>query len=120
MKVANVLGKRGEDLACAFLEKNGYIIVVRNIKVGRKELDIVAIHENMLIFIEVKTRSSVTFGTPLESIGHTKLKRIIHAAQLYAAWHQKLPQLLRIDAIEVFFERGNTEAEITHHKNITY
>src|SRR5215207_8078309 len=62
------LGKRGEDLACAELEKRGYVILDRRFRTRCGELDIVARDGTVLVFIEVKARSGSNFGTPFESV----------------------------------------------------
>ena len=59
------LGKRGEDLACAELEKRGYVIVDRRFRTRCGELDIVARDGGVLVFVEVKARSGSNFGTPV-------------------------------------------------------
>ena len=68
-----VFGNAGEDLACRYLEKQGYKILERNKQYSRFcELDIIALHKNTTVFVEVKTRKTDDFGTPLEAITKTK------------------------------------------------
>ena len=119
MRIANPLGKKGEDIAVNFLKKKGYQILERNYRKQYAEIDIIALssQKDILVFIEVKTRSSTVFGTPFESITFRKLKPVIKLAQLYAALHPKLPQSLRIDAISI--QVAGENAEVIHEENIS-
>ena len=70
-------GNRGEDIACEYLVKNGYQIVERNKHFSRFcEIDIIAKYKNKLVFVEVKTRKSNDFGSPLEAVTKNKYKNI--------------------------------------------
>lgn len=73
-------GKLGENLASEYLIKKGYQIVERNLKANRAEIDIVALFEGVLIFVEVKTRTNNFFGYPEESVGIKKEENIARAA----------------------------------------
>ena len=118
MRLANPIASLGEDKACEYLRKNGYKIVERNFRKGYGEIDIVAIHENTLVFIEVKTRTSNSFGSPLEAINYWKLKSLIKTAQYYKMTHRNLPESLRIDAVSVILS-GNDVKSIELTKNIS-
>lgn len=116
-------GRKGEDAAVAFLEKQGYRIIDRNFRIRGGEIDIIAIdssnpREQILVFIEVKTRSSTDFGTPLEAITYWKLKALIKTAQFYKAKYPKLPDLMRIDAVAVALQNGEV-SKIDLVKNIS-
>ncbi len=114
------LGKLGEDIACVFLFKNGYKILQRNFKARYGELDIIALHENTLVFIEVKTRTNLRFGTPEEAITPRKLHELIQTAQYYVILHPELPKLMRIDVIGIMMDEITEEVQrITHTENIT-
>jgi len=119
MKIVNPIAKKGEELAVSYLRKKGYKIIERNFRKGYGEIDIVAVHENTLVFIEVKTRTSNSFGSPLEAITYWKLKSLIKTAQYYKMIHPKLPDSLRIDAISVTLSSNNTQGNIEHIKNIS-
>jgi putative endonuclease len=116
-------GKRGEDAAVAYLKKEGFQILDRNFRIRGGEIDIVAIDatdgEAVLAFIEVKTRSSSEFGTPLEAITPWKIRALIKTAQFYKLKHPRLPELMRIDAVAVLIDRGTGISTITLVKNIT-
>ncbi len=118
MRIANPTARLGEDSACRFLEKLNYKIIDRNFRVGYGEIDIVAVHDNTLVFVEVKTRSSDKFGTPFEAITPWKLKPLIRTAQFYKQTHKNLPEEMRIDAIGVKV-LGSEVTDIEHIQNIT-
>ena len=70
-------GNIGEDIACKYLEENGYKILERNKHFSKLcEIDIIARYKSRIVFIEVKTRKTDSFGSPMESITKTKYKNI--------------------------------------------
>jgi putative endonuclease len=80
-------GKRGEDLAVLWLEKEGFRILTRNWRHGRLEIDIIASKNNLLHFMEIKTRHRTLFGLPEESVNERKLINILAAAEEYQYQH---------------------------------
>lgn len=86
-------GVKGEDLAATYLLERAYIILERNWRCKHFEIDIIASYQNILVFVEVKTRNSLAFGYPEESISKTKMKRLKLAATVY---HFNHPQFKRI------------------------
>lgn len=115
-----ISGKRGEDIAVAYLRKKGYQILERNFRLRNGEIDIIALHENILVFIEVKTRTSRLFGTPLEAISFFKLRSLVRTANVYKYTRNNLPEAMRIDAIAVkFLDPEGVDFEIEHMKNIS-
>lgn len=103
-----------------FLIKKGYKILQRNFKARYGELDIIAIHNKTLVFIEVKTRTNLRFGTPEEAITPRKLHELIQTSQYYALLHKELPKLMRIDVIGIMMDEITEEVQrITHTENIT-
>lgn len=110
-------------MAVLYLKKNKYLILERNFRLRNGEVDIIAIdtsnQERVLTFIEVKTRYSNNFGTPLESIGYYKLQALRRTAQYYKSTHKGLPDLLRIDAVSVFLNPDHTVALLELVKNIS-
>ena len=79
----NVLGKEGEDAACAFLESHGYLIRNRNWQWRKLEIDIIAEKDNTLVIIEVKTRRNNLFGNPEEAVTDAKIRIIVRATDAY-------------------------------------
>lgn len=118
MRIANPTAKLGEDKACEYLKKLNFKIIERNFRKGYGEIDIVALDKDVLAFIEVKTRTSNQFGSPLESIVYWKLKSLIRTAQYYKMTHPNLPESLRIDAVSVLLD-GNRVQNIELTKNIS-
>ncbi len=96
------LGVRGEKLACRFLRRNGYRVLYRNFR-GRSggEIDIVCRDKDMLVFVEVKTRTREDFGRPFDAVDRNKQKRIARGG---LAWLRLLDDpdiLFRFDVVEV-------------------
>lgn len=114
-----IAGRKGEDLAVQFLKKNGFKIIERNFRIRGGEIDIIALDKDALVFIEVKTRKSDEFGTPLESITPWKMKSLIKAAEFYKYTHGNLPDLMRIDAVSIMLNADNSISSINLVKNIT-
>ncbi len=92
-------GILGEKLAQALLKKRGYRILDTNYRCQRGEIDIVAKQRDFLVFIEVRSKKNLEFGTPEESITHAKKRRIKAAAHHYQQTHEKLPPQWRIDVV---------------------
>ena len=95
-------GARGEKLACRFLKRSGYKILLRNFR-GRRggEIDVVCRDNDTLVFVEVKTRAHEDFGRPVEAVDREKQKRISRGA---LAWLRMLDNpdiLFRFDVVEV-------------------
>lgn len=78
------IGQLAEDKACEFLVKKGFTIIQRNYQYKKAELDIIAWHEETLVFVEVKYRSYTYFGEPEISINEKKMKLLIHAGAAFA------------------------------------
>jgi putative endonuclease len=78
-----VLGNIGEIKACEYLESEGYLLVEKNFRCAFGEIDIIAIRENVISFVEVKARSGSTYGEPQESINSLKKRKIKNTASYY-------------------------------------
>lgn len=79
----NDFGKKAEDLAVEYLIKSGYKILVRNFRFQRAEIDIIVEKDNLIIFTEVKARSTDTFMLPQEAVNKRKISLIVSAANHY-------------------------------------
>ncbi|WP_264552705.1 YraN family protein [Flavobacterium sp. N2038] len=79
----NELGKLGEDLAASYLEENGYKIRDRNYIFQKAEIDIIAQKDDILAIVEVKTRSSLDFGSPQDFVKSKKIQLLIKAVNAY-------------------------------------
>ena len=108
------IGNAGEDLACRYLEKQGFKILERNKHYSRFcEIDIIAEFKNTIVFVEVKTRKSNDFGTPFEAISRTKYDNIKKGIQYYLS--ENKVKNYRIDVIGITLK---PEMKIEHLKNI--
>lgn len=96
----NDFGKKAEDLAVEYLQKNGYKILVRNFRFQKAEIDIIAEKDNLIIITEVKARSTDVFMLPQEAVTKTKIRLIVSAANHYLEEFNK-NQEVRFDIISV-------------------
>ena len=115
MKVQQRVGRWGEQAAAEYLEKQGYKILARNFRTEHGEIDIIAQQDKVLVFIEVKARSSNRYGYPEYSVSPKKRLHLLSAAEKYILEHPKF-QTWRVDVIAVEGETG--EAKIVHFENI--
>lgn len=95
------LGREGEDLARKHLEKAGYHIIESNYRTRSGEIDLIADDGGVLVFIEVKTRSSNRFGTPLEAVTAAKCRQISKVALEYLSRNNCQESLVRFDVVGV-------------------
>ena len=93
-------GKRGEELGAEWLRNNGFTLLHRNWRVGRIETDIIATKEDVLHFIEVKTRRSLNFGNPEDRVDRKKLNNMIEAGTAYIAMHPEWRRI-RYDILSI-------------------
>ncbi len=108
-------GKRGEEIACEYLIKQGYKILEMNKRFSRfSEIDIIALDKNTLVFCEVKTRKTNVCGQPVEAITKSKYDNIKKGVYLYLQENSKYKKF-RIDAISILL---TPKLEIKHLKNI--
>lgn len=114
-----VIGRLGEDIAANYLRKKGYAILARNFKARYGELDIIAVHNKTLIFIEVKTRKSSAFGTPEEAVTPWKLREVIKTGEYYKLLHEELPNALRVDVIGIQLDADDTVVYFNHLISVT-
>jgi putative endonuclease len=106
MAVHNEFGIEGEDKAANYLLREGYTILERNWKSGRKELDIVAEKDGTLVVVEVKARKSNKYGNPEEAVTPTKIRNTVLAADAYIRFNRiDLP--VRFDIISVLSSNGD-------------
>jgi putative endonuclease len=95
------VGILGEKLAGEFLRKRGYHILGTNYRCPVGEVDIIAQHEDALVFVEVRTKKSLQFGSPEESITPAKMERLRTVAAHYRQNHNNLPTSWRIDVVAI-------------------
>ena len=117
MATHNETGKKGEEDAVRHLREEGYEILERNWTWGKKEVDIIAKHQDQIIVVEVKTRSSDAFGDPSEFINIKKQRFVIRAADAYLKL-KNIDLETRFDVISVI--REPNETRIQHIKRAFY
>jgi putative endonuclease len=110
------LGHVGESAAVRYLMDLGWTVLDRNYRCRAGEIDVVARDQESVVFVEVRTRASVLFGTPEESITTTKARRMMRCALTYMAAHPDLSAGWRIDVIAVRVERNRT-LSVSHYRN---
>jgi len=110
------LGAQGEDLAVDYLKKKGLTIRVRNYRKKTGEIDIIAQDGQCLVFIEVKTRKSLRFGQPYESVTLTKQAQISRVALDYITRNKLHDQPIRFDVISILLQSGG-DTDINHLPN---
>lgn len=96
-----ILGKKGEKLVEKYLKKAGFKILEKNYKTPFGEADLIAVDGDELVFIEVKTRTGLSFGTPAEAVGENKQQRYRQIARYYGLHSGHEPNA-RFDVAEVY------------------
>ncbi len=105
-------GKIGEEAALNFLKQNGYEILEQNYYYNHGEIDIVAKNENVLVFVEVKSRRSTTFGEPEESVTPKKQELLRRTAEGYVTEKNIGEMDCRFDVVSVVMSGGKAECKI--------
>ena len=107
------LGAWGEEQAALYLRRQGWCIVVRNLRTPVGEIDLLVRNRRHLVFVEVKSRRSVRYGVPAEAVGARKQRQIIQAARWYLAENGLGRLQPRFDVVAVLGEPGS-EFRIEH------
>ncbi len=100
------LGTKGEQLAVKYLSERGVSVIARNVRTLYGELDLIGFHAEALVFFEVKTRRTDTYGYPEDSISAAKREHLTASAQAYVQDHPDLPGQWRIDVIAIKLSPG--------------
>jgi putative endonuclease len=107
------IGNAGENLAAEYLEKKGYEIIVRNFRHKHAEIDLIVKKNNMIVFVEVKTRSSFSYGPPEAFVDYHKAAKIMEGAEQYT-YTKKWEGNIRFDIVSV---KVGLEPEIVHFED---
>ena len=102
-----MLGTIGEKQACAYLKKKGCKILETNFRAGHGEIDIIARLGKIVLFVEVKTRTSSDFAQPWESVGFRKRKHLKTAAKMYVQQQTRLEEEYRFDVVSILMKEGS-------------
>ena len=110
------LGSKGEECASKYLSSKGYCIVDRNWKCKLGEIDIVAMDNGTIVFVEVKTRANLEKGLPEDAVGPRKRKKYESLAAIYLQDHDYVDMAVRFDVVGILVISKN-RAFIRHHYN---
>lgn len=112
----HIIGREGEDEAVEHLKKQNYKIIERNFYCRQGEIDIICIDKksNEYVFIEVKTRTNLKHGKPIEAVTESKQKHIVYATKYYIYKNQLENEYIRFDIISIYKNR------LYHYKNCEF
>lgn len=103
-------GKYGESLACAYLQKHGLKLLEKNFRTPIGEIDLIMLEQETIVFVEVKYRSSLRFGNPLESVDLRKQRKIKQVSYYYLSRFTHWPacrfDVLGIIGTEIYWVKG--------------
>lgn len=111
------LGQRGEAAALKYLRRRGYKILARGDRSGHGELDLVALDDRTIVFVEVKTRESHDAGHPAEAVDREKQRRLTQLAVSFLKRYRLLERPARFDVIAITWPAGKRRPTIEHLKN---
>lgn len=110
-----LLGRLGELTTARFLKKKGYKIIDKNFTNKIGEVDLIALYGDLLVFIEVKTRSSTQYGNPSDAVDYNKQRKYVLLCESYLLLHKEYKnKCVRFDVVEVL------NGEINHIENAFY
>jgi putative endonuclease len=110
-----VLGKEGERIAELFLKKKGYKLIERNYRCTAGELDLVMLDHRVIVFVEVKTRTGIGYGTPLEAVESRKQQKMVYAAQFFLSAKKLGQREARFDVVGISWP--GTQLVVEHIEN---
>jgi putative endonuclease len=110
-------GKYGEKLACEYLTSIGYVILQKNYRCTKGEIDIIVRDKEYIVFVEVKYRKNLKFGYPRESVGVRKQEKIKNSAVWYTFQNNIQDTDIRFDIVEILHMK---KIELEHIKNAYY
>jgi putative endonuclease len=111
------IGAWGENYAAEYLEARGYQVLERNYRTPYGEIDLIVSKDSVVIFVEVKTRSTTAFGLPEGGVTSKKQAHLVGAAQSYIQDHPQYENGWRVDVIAVLGRPGASTPELTHFEN---
>lgn len=115
MGIRQDTGRAGEDQAVALLEAKGYVVLDRNYRFMRGEIDIVAFDDPFIVFVEVKKRTDDTFGRPEEHVKPAQKKKLYETAGFWLHERRMEGVPVRFDIVAIL-EKSGAEPELTHYK----
>lgn len=112
------LGKAGESIACKYLEEKGHRIIVQNYRYKHMEIDIISMDKDVLVFTEIKARSSYALGFPEEAVTKKKQSFLKIAAESYC-WDKPQYDKVRFDIVSILIQ-SEVAKEIVHFEDAFY
>ena len=109
------VGKKGESVAVRYLKKQGYKIVEQNYRSKAGEIDIIAREKKTLVFVEVKTRRSTSYGSPKWAVTPKKQKAISMAALYYLKMTGQTHAAARFDVVSILVRGADTQIELVRN-----
>lgn len=109
-------GKEGEEIAEKYLKKQRYKIICKNFYTRKGEIDIIAKKEKLIVFIEVKTRTNLKYGTPAMAVNSTKIRHMKTAARIFLMLNKFTKCSIRFDVIEIY--KTENDYKINHIQQI--
>lgn len=113
----HTLGERGERAASRFLLRQGCVIVDRGYQDKFGEIDLIAVDDETIVFVEVKTRTSDVAGSPAEAVDESKQQRLLKTAKGYLKWHRLTECRIRFDVISITWPSHLDRPAIIHYEN---
>nr|WP_154893598.1 YraN family protein [Paenibacillus xylanexedens] len=111
-------GKLGEEAACRWLREQDYHIIEQNWRCRRGELDIIALHGDLLVFVEVRSRSGAgKYGTPQESVDLRKMQQVRSTAAVYLQQSRGKELQIRFDVVAVMLDPAGQIVTVEHIEN---
>lgn len=104
------MGIAGEKMALQYLLNKGYILLYQNYRAGRAEIDLVMKRENIIVFVEVKTRNTHFFGNPEASVNFKKMNHLQAVAAYYLASNPAFSRMdIQFDIVSIVLNKLQTE-----------
>lgn len=111
-----IFGDKGERRAVQYLKSEGYRILGTQVQNSFGELDVIALQDKCIVFIEVKTRKTATAGQPFEAVDLRKQRQITRAATAWLKAKRRLQQSTRFDVISILWQE-ESDPEIRHFRH---
>lgn len=117
MRNNKILGNEGEEIAIDYLINSGYKILDRNFRCKTGEIDIIIEDNEIIAFVEVKTRSTNQFGNPSEAVGYGKQRKIVRTALMFIMKNKLSDRMSRFDVLEIIKSDNLSQSYINHIKD---
>ncbi len=116
MSDRQAIGRKGENIAAAYLAQRGCVVLERNVRTAYGEIDLVVMKGKSLVFVEVKTRTNRSFGYPETAITETKMMHMVSCAENYMQQHPEYTMPWQLDVVSVELGKDD-EYRVTWFEN---